>query len=233
MDFDISENLKRIRFDIEEAKVKYRKQDDVVRLMAVTKTVPYRRVNLAVSEGVTLLGENRVQEYLEKRDFYDKSAEVHFIGHLQSNKVKYIIDSVKLIHSVDSVKLASEIDRQAAKAGVVMDVLLEVNIGGEDTKSGVSPEGLRELVYEIGDMKNIRVKGLMTIPPPGESEKSFYEMNGLFSDLKSERFENADMEILSMGMSADYALAVKYGSNIVRIGSGIFGARKYREEEKI
>lgn len=233
MDFDISENLKRIRFDIEEAKAKYRKQDDIVRLMAVTKTVPYQRVNLAAGEGVTLLGENRVQEYLEKKDFYDKSAEVHFIGHLQSNKVKYIIDSVKMIHSVDSAKLASEIDRQAAKAGVVMDVLLEVNIGGEDTKSGVSPEGLRELVYETGDMKNIRLKGLMTIPPPGESEKSFYEMNGLFSDLKSERFENADMEILSMGMSADYALAVKYGSNIVRIGSGIFGARKYREEEKI
>lgn len=232
MELDVSENLKRIRFDIEEAKAKYRKQDDVIRLMAVTKTVPYQRVNLAVGEGVTLLGENRVQEYLEKKDFYDKNAEVHFIGHLQSNKVKYIIDSVTMIHSVDSIKLAAEIDRQAAKAGVDMDVLLEVNIGGEDTKSGVSPEGLRELIYETGELKNIRVKGLMTIPPPGESEESFYKMNGLFSDLKSERFENADMEILSMGMSADYALAVKYGSNIVRIGSGIFGARKYREEEK-
>lgn len=232
MDLDISENLKRIRFDIEEARAKYRKQDDVIRLMAVTKTVPYQRVNLAVGEGVTLLGENRVQEYLEKKDFYDKNAEVHFIGHLQSNKVKYIIDSVTMIHSVDSTKLASEIDKQAAKAGVVMNVLLEVNIGGEDTKSGVSPDRLRELIYETGDLKNIRVKGLMTIPPPRESEESFYKMNGLFSDLKSERFENADMEILSMGMSADYALAVKYGSNIVRIGSGIFGARKYREEEK-
>lgn len=232
MDLDISENLKRIRFNIEEARAKYRKQDDVIRLMAVTKTVPYQRVNLAVGEGVTLLGENRVQEYLEKKDFYDKNAEVHFIGHLQSNKVKYIIDSVTMIHSVDSTKLASEIDKQAAKAGVVMNVLLEVNIGGEDTKSGVSPDRLRELVYETGDLKNIRVKGLMTIPPPGESEESFYKMNRLFSDLKSERFENADMEILSMGMSADYALAVKYGSNIVRIGSGIFGARKYREEEK-
>lgn len=232
MELDVSENLKRIRFDIEEARAKYRKQDDVIRLMAVTKTVPYQRVNLAVGEGVTLLGENRVQEYLEKKDFYDKNAEVHFIGHLQSNKVKYIIDSVTMIHSVDSIKLAAEIDRQAAKAGVVMDVLLEVNIGGEDTKSGVSPEGLRELIYETGELKNIRVKGLMTIPPLGESEESFYKMNGLFSDLKSERFENADMEILSMGMSADYALAVKYGSNIVRIGSGIFGARKYREEEK-
>lgn len=232
MELDVSENLKRIRFDIEEARAKYRKQDDVIRLMAVTKTVPYRRVNLAVSEGVTILGENRVQEYLEKKDFYDKSAEVHFIGHLQSNKVKYIIDSVTMIHSVDSIKLAAEINRQAVKAGIVMDVLLEVNIGGEATKSGVSPEGLRELIYETGELKNIRVKGLMTIPPPGESEESFYKISGLFSDLRSERFENADMDILSMGMSADYALAVKYGSNILRIGSGIFGARKYREEEK-
>lgn len=226
MDFDISENLKRIRFNIEEAKAKYRKQDDVVRLMAVTKTVPYQRVNLAVGEGITLLGENRVQEYLEKKDFYDKNAEVHFIGHLQSNKIKYIVDSVTMIHSVDSAKLAAEIDRQAAKAGVVMNVLLEVNIGGEETKSGVPPEGLRELVYETGNFKNIKVKGLMTIPPPEESEESFYKMSGLFSDLKSERIENTDMEILSMGMSADYVLAVKYGSNIVRIGSGIFGARK-------
>ncbi len=232
MDFDISENLKKIRFDIEEAKAKYRKRDDIVRLMAVTKTVPYQRVNLAAGEGIDLLGENRVQEYLEKREFYDKNAEVHFIGHLQSNKVKYIIDSVTMIHSVDSLKLAAEIDRQAAKAGVVMNVLLEVNIGGEYTKSGVSPDGLRELVYGTGDLKNIKVKGLMTIPPPGKSEESFYKMNGLFNDLRSEHFENADMEILSMGMSADYALAVKYGSNIVRIGSGIFGARKYREEEK-
>lgn len=226
MDFDISENLKRIRFNIEEAKAKYRKQDDVVRLMAVTKTVPYQRVNLAVGEGITLLGENRVQEYLEKKDFYDKNAEVHFIGHLQSNKIKYIVDSVTMIHSVDSAKLAAEIDRQAAKAGVFMNVLLEVNIGGEETKSGVPPEGLRELVYETGNFKNIKVKGLMTIPPPEESEESFYKMSGLFSDLKSERIENTDMEILSMGMSADYVLAVKYGSNIVRIGSGIFGARK-------
>lgn len=226
MIFDISENIKRIMFEIKEAKAKYRKSDDIIRLMAVTKTVPYRRVNAAVGEGVTLLGENRVQEYLEKKDFYDKNAEVHFIGHLQSNKVKYIIDSVTMIHSLDSARLASEIDRQAAKAGIVMNVLLEVNIGSENTKSGVLPDMLRELVYEAGQYKNIRVKGLMTIPPPGESERSFYKMNELFVDLRSERFENADMEILSMGMSADYVLAVKYGSNILRIGSGIFGARK-------
>ena len=137
MDFTISENLKRIRYDIDEAKVKYRNSDDIVRLMAVTKTVPYERVNYAVSEGVTLLGENRVQEYLSKKDFYDKNAEVNFIGHLQSNKIKYIIDSVTMIHSVDSFRLAAEIDKQAEKIHKCMDVLIEVNVGREDSKSGV------------------------------------------------------------------------------------------------
>ena len=226
MDFTISENLKRICYNIEEAKAKYRKSDDNVRIMAVTKTVPYERVNYAVSEGITLLGENRVQEYLEKKDFYDKSAEVNFIGHLQTNKIKYIIDSVALIHSVDSVKLAAEIDRQAEKINRCMNVLIEVNIGREDSKSGVLLEKLDELLYESAQMNNIKVKGLMTIPPIGRSEEAFDKMQQLFNDLKAKRQENIDMDILSMGMSSDYALAVRYGSNIVRIGSGIFGARK-------
>ena len=223
MDADISESLKIIRYNVEEAKAKYRKSEDIVRIMAVTKTVPYERVNEAVKEGITLLGENRVQEYLEKKDFYDRNAEINFIGHLQSNKIKYIIDSVTMIHSVDSEKLAAEIDRLAAKAGRRMDVLLEVNIGGEDSKSGVSPEAAEELMYKSMEMKNIRVRGLMTIPPIGGSEKAFDRMRMLFDDLKT---KNPDMDTLSMGMSADYALGVKYGSNIVRIGSGIFGFRK-------
>ena len=226
MDFTISENLKRIRCDIEEAKAKYRKSDDDIRIMAVTKTVPYERVNYAVSEGITLLGENRVQEYLEKKDFYDKSAEVNFIGHLQTNKIKYIIDSVTLIHSVDSVKLAAEISRQAEKIGRCMNVLIEVNIGREESKSGVLPEKLDELLYESAQMQSIKVKGLMTIPPIGRSEEAFDKMQQLFNNLKAKRQDNIDMDILSMGMSSDYALAVRYGSNIVRIGSGIFGSRK-------
>lgn len=223
MDMDISENLRRIRFDIEEAKAKFRKPEDTVRIMAVTKTVPYQRVNEAVKEGAALLGENRVQEYLEKRDFYDKSAEVHFIGHLQTNKIKYIADSVTMIHSVDSARLAAEIDRQAGKLGKRLDVLLEVNIGGEDTKSGVSAERLGELFEEASELENIKVRGLMTIPPIGRSEEAFEKMRRLFEDLKS---VSSDIDTLSTGMSADYALAVKYGSNIVRIGSRIFGARK-------
>ena len=226
MDLDISENLKRIRYDIGEAKAKYRKSEDDIRIMAVTKTVAYERVNEAVEEGITLLGENRVQEYLEKKDFYKPDAEVHFIGRLQSNKVKYIINSVSLIHSVDSLKLAAEIDRLAAKNGLCMNVLIEVNIGDEESKSGVSENQVRELISQASQLENIKIKGLMTIPPVGRSEESFDRMQRLFCDLKTEKPDNVNMDILSMGMSSDYVSAVKYGSNIVRIGSGIFGARK-------
>ena len=226
MDFTISENLKRIRYDIEETRTKYRKPDDVVKIMAVTKTVPYERVNYAINEGITLLGENRVQEYLSKKDFYDKSAEVNFIGHLQSNKIKYIIDSVTMIHSVDSIRLAAEINKQAERYEKCMDVLIEVNIGREESKSGIFPEQLEGLIYEAAQLKNIRIRGLMTIPPIFNAEESFEKMQTLFNDLQAKRIDNTSIDTLSMGMSSDYALAVKYGSNIVRIGSGLFGTRK-------
>ena len=188
--------------------------------------MPYDIVNEVIDEGVTLLGENRVQEYLDKREFYNKSAEIHFIGHLQTNKVKYIISSVKCIHSVSSIRLAEEIDRLAGKNGIVMKVLAEVNIGREESKSGAAPEELEELIYGMSELKNIKLSGLMTIPPVGNSEKYFDEMYRLFRDIGSKKIENVSMDILSMGMSADYVEAVKHGSNIVRIGSALFGARK-------
>lgn len=222
----VLENLKIIRYNISEAVAKYRSDDDNITLMAVTKTVPYEVVNQVINEGVTLLGENRVQEYLEKKDGYDKRATVHFIGHLQTNKVKYIIDSIDCIHSVDSLKLAAEIDRLSAKHNKITEVLAEVNIGGEESKSGISPEALGDLIYGVSEMKNIRLKGLMTIPPIGESEKSFSRMQELFCDWKNKKVDNVSMDILSMGMSADYVEAIKYGSNIVRLGSALFGARK-------
>ena len=222
----VSENLKRVQYNIAEAKAKYRNENDDVRLMAVTKTVPYEIVNSVIEQGVDLLGENRVQEYLDKKDHYDKNAEVHFIGHLQTNKVKYIVDSVKCIHSVDSLKLAAEIEKLAEKNGIVMNVLTEVNIGGEDSKSGISTDMLDELVYGISEMKNIKLCGLMTIPPVGNSEFYFEKMQRIFEDLKAKKVDNVSMDILSMGMSADYVGAIKYGSNIVRVGSAIFGARK-------
>jgi pyridoxal phosphate enzyme (YggS family) len=224
----IDENLKRITFNINEAVAKYRKPDEKVSLMAVTKTVEPEYINYAVSKGVTLLGENRVQEYQSKKDYYDKSAEVHFIGHLQTNKVKYIIDSVKLIQSVDSIKLALEIDRLSEKSSKITDILCEVSIGGEDSKGGIDRNEAKELIYQMSELKNIRVCGLMTIPPPYESEKFLYEMKMLYDDISAENINNVKMNILSMGMSNDYETAIKYGSTLVRIGTGLFGNRIYK-----
>ena len=228
----IDENYKRIVDAMEEAKAKYRKPSDDITLMAVTKTVAPEAVNHAISCGIHTLGENRVQEYLSKKDFYSKDAKVHFIGHLQTNKVKYIIEDMDLIHSVDSIKLAREIDRHCAAIGKVMDVLLEVNIGREENKTGVFPELLPALLEEAGKLEHIRVRGLMTIPPVCETEEEvlqyFSQMRQLFIDIKQKKYDNISMEILSMGMSADYLAAVRCGSNIVRIGTAMFGQRNYK-----
>ncbi|MDE7361815.1 MAG: YggS family pyridoxal phosphate-dependent enzyme [Oscillospiraceae bacterium] len=200
-----------------------------VRLMAVTKTVSPERVNFAIGLGVSLLGENRVQEYLDKRESY-APAEVHFIGGLQTNKVKYIIDKVSMIHSVDNMRLAEEINRRAAQHGKVMDILAEINIGGEETKGGVSAESAGEFCAMAAELPNIRLRGLMTIPPAGCGESVFAEMQELFERLKVENAhnrENAMFDTLSMGMSGDYEAAIKYGATIVRIGSALFGRRKY------
>lgn len=200
-----------------------------VRLMAVTKTVSPERVNFAVGLGVSLLGENRVQEYLDKRERY-APAEVHFIGGLQTNKVKYIIDKVSMIHSVDNTRLAEEINRRAAQHGRVMDILAEINIGGEETKGGVTVESAGEFCAMAAELPNIRLRGLMTIPPAGCEESVFAEMRELFERLKVENShnrENAMFDTLSMGMSGDYEAAIKHGATIVRIGSALFGRRKY------
>lgn len=220
----IDENLRIIRERCAEAKDKYRSSDDDVRIMAVTKTVAPEAVNHAVELGIGLLGENRVQEYLSKADFYDKSAEVQFIGHLQTNKVKYIINSVSMIQSVDSLKLGQEISRLAVKNGRVMDILCEVNIGGEDSKSGVAPDGLDELMDGLSELEGIRIRGLMTIPPPSDSDIFLGRMKELYDKVSSER---KGMDTLSMGMTHDYAEAIRYGSTLVRIGTGLFGARDY------
>ncbi len=199
-----------------------------VRLMAVTKTVSPERINYAIGLGISLLGENRVQEYLDKRDSY-KPAEVHFIGGLQTNKVKYIIDKVSMIHSVDNLRLAEEIDRRAGQHGIIMDILAEINIGGEETKGGVPADGASAFCSEVAEFPNIKLRGLMTIPPAGCGESVFAEMQELFERIKVENAhnrENTAFDTLSMGMSGDYEAAIKYGSTIVRIGSGLFGYRK-------
>ncbi|MCI7767310.1 MAG: YggS family pyridoxal phosphate-dependent enzyme [Oscillospiraceae bacterium] len=224
---DISENIKRIRFNLEEAKVRAGREHDDIKVMAVTKTVPPERVNFAVSQGFDLLGENRVQEYLSKKELYADNVRVDIIGHLQSNKIKYIIDSVAMIQSVDSVSLAEEISARAIKYGRVMDILCEVNIGGEASKSGFSPEELSEGIAHISQLQGVRLCGLMTIPPPGNSCLYFEKMQRIFEDIKASPPANSDFKLLSMGMSADYADAVKFGTGMVRLGSALFGARNY------
>ena len=192
--------------------------------MAVTKTVAPEAINHAVELGIDLLGENRVQEYLSKADLYDRSAEVQFIGHLQTNKVKYIINNVSMIQSVDSLKLGQEISRLAVRNGRIMDILCEVNIGGEDSKSGIAPAGLKELIDGLSQLEGVRVRGLMTIPPPSDSDLFLGRMKELYDSVSS---EYKSMDTLSMGMTHDYAEAIKYGSTLVRIGTGLFGARDY------
>lgn len=225
----IDENLRIIRERAGEAFEKYRSPNDKLKIMAVTKTVAPEAVNHAVSLGLDLLGENRVQEYLSKKDLYDKSAEVHFIGNLQTNKVKYIIDSVSMIQSVDSLKLGEVISRLAISHNKVIDVLCEVNIGGEESKGGISPSELDNLIEQLVTLEGIRIKGLMTIPPPSDSDVFLGRMQELFNKTAEEKKSLISMDTLSMGMTHDYAKAIKYGSNIVRIGTGLFGARNYNK----
>lgn len=224
---DIRENYLRICDKISNASAKAGRSDKP-RLMAVTKTVAVERVNYAVGLGVDLLGENRVQEFMDKREGYSP-AEVHFIGSLQSNKVKYIIDKVSMIHSVDNMRLAEEINRRAEQHGLVMDILTEVNIGEEETKSGVFAREAAEFCGRLAELENVRLRGLMCIPPPGCSESVFAEMQELFENLRSslKNRDNVKLDTLSMGMSGDYETAAKFGATIVRIGSALFGYRKY------
>lgn len=228
-EFDyVDENYKRIAFNVNEAKEKYGRSDHHIEIMAVTKTVAPEVVNHAVvSCGIKTLGENRVQEYLSKKEFY-RPASIHFIGQLQTNKVKYIIDSIDMIQSLDSIKLAYEIDRHAEKIKKIQQVLVEVNIAGEEAKGGVSPEELPDLLYQLSELKNIKVQGLMTVPPILDSEKFLYKMQKIYIDISDKKIDNINMSFLSMGMSGDYELAVRYGSNILRIGSALFGARVYK-----
>ena len=225
----VIENIKEICYNISVAKDKYQNIDDNVQIMAVTKTIEPEIINVAVESGIRLLGENRVQEFLSKKDSYSSEAEVHFIGHLQTNKVKYIINDVNLIQSVDSFKLASTINRHAKNVSTIMDILLQINIGDETTKNGVNRDQIYDLTRQVSELENVKIKGLMTIPPPLCDETIFDDMHSIFLDLKEKNIYNVDMDILSMGMSSDYETAIKHGSNLIRIGTKLFGARKYTE----
>lgn len=198
-----------------------------VLVIGASKTMPLERI-LFVRDNtdVKIFGENRVQELLEK---YTPDVRWHFIGQLQTNKVKYIIDKVELIHSVDRLSLLQEIDRQAKKHGKVQDILIEVNIGGEEKKGGVAPAEVIDFAKEVDKYSSVRLKGLMSVLPNVEKEalNAFYlQLSKLYDTLKQTRLDNADIRYLSAGMSNDYDVAVKYGANIVRLGRALFGERE-------
>lgn len=224
----IKDRLSEVRERIETAKNGDNRE---VTLIAVTKTHSPEMINEAIDAGVTDIGENKVQEILDK---YDKVKPVrwHLIGHLQSNKVKYIIDKVCLIHSVDSEKLMDEIERQAEKHGITMEILIQTNITGEETKFGVKPEEVENLLRHAGSLKHVKVVGLMTILSKLDNEVAnrlhFNNIFNMFVDISAKKYDNVYMKYLSMGMSGDFELAVSCGSNMVRVGSAIFGNREYK-----
>lgn len=227
----IEEKLKGVEAKITAAAQRSgRKREDIL-LVAVTKTHPIEMMNEAIKLGVTDVGENKPQEVRDKYP-YVLPVKWHLIGHLQTNKVKYIVDKCCLIHSVDSIKLMDEIERQAQLHDVdEVNILIQVNISGEETKSGVRPEELEKLLCHAGKLDRVKVQGLMTIAPKTDNSVTnklhFDNMRQLFVDISGKKYDNVNMTYLSMGMSGDYETAIECGANVVRIGSAIFGARDY------
>ena len=232
----ITENVRMARQKINAAAESAGRSGSEVRLLAATKMNGPEAVQEAIRAGVDICAENRVQEFLSKNavNAYAPCC-VHFIGHLQKNKVKYLVGAVELIHSVDSPELMDAISRRAVSLGIVQDVLLEVNIGGEASKSGVSPDGLEALLAHAALCPGLRVKGLMTIPPAvsvGEENRWYFRrMYELFVDIRRKTYDNVTMAELSMGMSGDYEEAVRCGATIVRLGTALFGPRNYDLQE--
>lgn len=228
----ITDNLRFINAHIAEAAERSGRKREDVHLMAVTKTVEPVFINHAIACGIDLIGENKVQEFLGKQPYLKlDGVQAHLIGHLQTNKVRQIVPHVSMIQSVDSLKLAREIEKQCEKIDKVMDCLVEVNIAGEESKTGLPQQELESLLLEMAKMPHIHVCGLMTIPPICEENKKlcayFQKMHAMFVDIGHKNIDNIDMQILSMGMSSDYVQAIECGANLVRVGSSIFGPRLY------
>lgn len=227
----IEKNVNYIKDNIKKACEKVNRNPEEVKLIAVTKTIDVERINTALKSDINNIGENKVQEIMGKYDKIEYDPTLHMIGHLQTNKVKYIIDKVDLIHSVDSIRLAKEIDKRAQKANKIMDILIQINIADEESKFGLSYNKVDDFIKEISQFHNIRVEGLMTIVPyvldPEEVRPYFRKMKEVFDGLKNCSFENVTMNYLSMGMTNDYMVAIEEGSNMVRIGTGVFGERDY------
>lgn len=227
----IEENIQKIKSRIRNACIRAGRGVDGVTLVAVTKTIGADKVMEAVACGLNILGENKVQEILEKYDLINGNVAWHMIGHLQTNKVKYIADKVSMIHSVDSIKLAEEINKRFRSYGRIIDILVEINIGGEDNKHGIKPEETVEFIKRLSEYSNLKVMGLMTVAPAFENAESsrpyFKKMKDIFDDIGRIGIENVNMRYLSMGMTNDFEIALEEGSNVIRIGTGIFGPRKY------
>ena len=225
------ENYKAVLERLNNAAVKSGRNIDDITLLAATKTVEAPVINHAYKSGIKVMGENRVQEFLSKEDDLESGLRRQLIGTLQRNKVRQIVGKVELIQSVDSVKLAEEISRQSKIHGITSDVLIEVNIAGEESKSGIDPEQLPEMLAKMAEIDNIFVRGLMTLGPVSENAQKkseiFDKMQKLFIDNSVKKVDNISMDILSMGMSSDFDLAVEHGANMVRVGSALFGARIY------
>lgn len=227
----IAENIKVVEAKVAAAAEKSgRKKEDIL-LLAVSKTQPVEVIRQAVDCGLISLGENKVQEIMDKYEPMGEGVHWHLIGHLQTNKVKYIIDKVDMIHSVESLKLAEEIEKRAAAKGLVMDILVEVNMADEESKFGITPDKAEEFIRELAKKQHLRVRGLMTVAPfvenSEENREYFRQMKQLQVDIKAKKIDNVVMDVLSMGMTGDYEVAIEEGATIVRVGTGIFGARDY------
>lgn len=227
----LKENLAFVENQLQEACRRSGRTRDEVTLIAVSKTKPVSDLMEAYGLGVRVFGENKVQELVDKYEAMPKDIRWHMIGHLQRNKVKYIIDKVDLIHSVDSVRLAETIEKEAAKHNIIVNILIEVNVAGEESKFGLAPEDVPEFILEVAKFKHIRVMGLMTIAPfvdnSEENRRIFQLLRKLSVDIAAKNVDNITMRILSMGMTNDYTVAVEEGATMVRVGTGIFGARDY------
>lgn len=228
----LEDNLKIVQEEIAETAIKNGRNPDEIKLMAVTKTVRPELINHAIDCGVDLIGENKVQEVLLKKDeLHLENCKLHLIGHLQSNKVKKIIGIADMIQSVDSFELASQISRRSEENGIVTDILLEVNIGEDDCKFGYSAQETEEALMKIAPLNGVRVRGMMTVAPnfkdSAKNQSVFANMHKLFIDIGAKKIDNIYMDILSMGMSGDFKEAIAEGSTLVRVGSAIFGDRKY------
>ena len=228
----IHENVASIKAQMRQAAVAAGRNPDEILLCAATKMNGSDAVRQAIAAGVDCCGENRVQELVQKQseNAYE-GVPIHFIGHLQTNKVKQVVGKVDLIQSVDSLRLLEAINKEAARQGIVQDILLEINIGQEESKTGFEEDDILPLLAKIGDYPNIRVKGLMAIPPisqnSGDNRKFFQKIRNLSVDIMRKKYDNVSVNVLSMGMSDDYAGAIACGSTMIRVGTAIFGARDY------